>query len=132
MVMGTRLDDAAAGMVVELQKRPRLRSSLGVPGTVVIDESEKEKLGIRNAGDIAAVNGHRVRVIGFVENMRALGGPFVLCSLETAQVLLNIPAGEGDLLLRRCNDPAPGKGQGGRARRRAQDGARLTRGRAAV
>ena len=88
MVVGSRLEPDAMGRNTALVKRPELVERLTEPGTVVIDESDKEKLGVQNEGDIAEVVGAKVRVVGFVTGARGLAAPFIFCSVTTARPLL--------------------------------------------
>lgn len=82
----TGIDAADEGLVlakaVPLDMRRRLRE----PGTVAVDISERENLGVE-IGGLAEINGHRVRVIGFMDGMRALGGINVVAGLPTARRL---------------------------------------------
>src|SRR2546422_248381 len=78
------------------------------PGTIVVDESERDRLGVSKVGDVAEVVGCRVRVVGFVRGSKGLAGVFVFCSIPTARTLL---AGSGlrqdqvMYLLARCRNP---------------------------
>src|SRR5437764_2260637 len=79
MVIGSRLGDDALGAVGELT--PELRRRLTEPGTVVVDESEMARLGVRGAGDRAEVGGRRVRVVGLVRAVKSLWGAYIFCSV---------------------------------------------------
>lgn len=85
-VIGSRLGDRSLGAIRDL--RPELRMRLTEPGTVVVDESELGRLGLRGVGDVAEVFGHRVRLIGLVRGFKSVAGPFVFCSLRTARRML--------------------------------------------
>jgi putative ABC transport system permease protein len=104
-VVGTRLDDGAIGAVRELRDLPDLRARLQEPGAIVVDESEKERLGLDRIGDVALVNGHRVRLAGWVKGVKAIGGPFVFCSLDTARSIVRLPSDQATFLLGRCRRP---------------------------
>ncbi len=66
MVVGSRLEPGSMGRNTALERYPHLAEALTEPGTVVFDESDKEKLGVTKVGDVAEVAGARVRVVGFV------------------------------------------------------------------
>lgn len=106
-VIGTQLDRNAFGAVRELT--PELRARLTEPGAIVVDEAERERLGISGVGHMAEVMGCRVRVVGFVRGMRGLAGAYLFCSLETAHRLLATSGLRGDqsmYLLARCRNRA--------------------------
>src|SRR5271155_5816189 len=62
IVIGSRLGDDSLGWVDELT--PELRSLLTEPGSIVVDESELSRLGIKAVGDKAKISGQPVRVVG--------------------------------------------------------------------
>jgi len=94
MVVGSRLEPGSMGRNTALERYPELAEALTEPGTVVFDESDKEKLGVQKAGDEAEVAGTRVRVVGFVKGAKGLAAPFVFCSLTTARPLLRCFPGQ--------------------------------------
>ncbi len=104
MVIGARLGDEALGAIRELT--PELRRRLAEPGTVVVDESEMGRLGVRGAGDRAEVGGHRVRVVGLVRAVKSLWGAYIFCSVPTARTILGLSEGQATWLLARCSGPA--------------------------
>jgi putative ABC transport system permease protein len=104
VVVGARLSPGSMGAVPELT--PALRERLTEPGTVVVDESDLKRLGIRGAGEIAEVADRRVRVVGVLRGMRCLTGAYLFCSVRTAQELLDMRPGETVYLLARCHDPS--------------------------
>jgi putative ABC transport system permease protein len=104
MVIGSRLEDGSLGAVKELT--PELRARLTEPGTIVIDESDRDRVGIRGLGDTAEVGGARVRVVGFTRGLKSLAGPYVFCSLETGRRLLKLLPDQVTYVLARCHDPA--------------------------
>ncbi|MFD1747336.1 FtsX-like permease family protein [Rhizobium helianthi] len=71
-----------------------LRNQLNEPGTVVVDVADASKLSARK-GSTAEVNGHAVRVIGYIDGLRGLGGVNVVASRETARSLDRSLPGEG-------------------------------------
>jgi putative ABC transport system permease protein len=73
---------------------PAERALLDSPDAVIVDRADVDKLGVR-AGDLASINGRRVRVVAVAQGLRALGGVNVLASLETARRL--DPDGDGSL-----------------------------------
>jgi putative ABC transport system permease protein len=103
MVIGSRLDAGALGAVRELT--PELRARLAEPGTIVVDMAELGRLGLGRIGQVAEVNGGRVRLVGLVEGVKSLGGPYVFCSLETARTLLRLRPDQATYLLGRCRSP---------------------------
>jgi putative ABC transport system permease protein len=104
MVVGSRLDDDALGAIHELT--PELRDRLSEPGTVVVDESDADKLGVQRVGDDGEVGGHRVRLAGLVHGPRSMAGSYVFCSVPTARQLLGLRADQTTYLLARCRNPA--------------------------
>jgi putative ABC transport system permease protein len=63
---------------------PAQRTLLETPDAVLIDASDVDKLGA-HVGDLAELNKRRVRVVGTVEGLRAVGGANLLASLATAR-----------------------------------------------
>jgi putative ABC transport system permease protein len=80
----TGIDASDDGLVLAKAVPLATRRLLREPGTVAIDISEREKLGV-DLGGFAEISGHRVRVVGFMEGMRALGGINVVAALPTAR-----------------------------------------------
>jgi len=108
IVIGSRLEDNALGCVKELT--PELRAALTEPGSVVIDDSELDRLAIRGIGATSEINGHRVRVVGMVHGLKSIAGPYIFCSTATAQnVLMSRMSPEpykATYILARCHNPA--------------------------
>jgi len=100
VVVGTRLGPDALGAIKALT--PAHRARLSELGSVVVDEGEFWRLGIKRVGEEAEVASRRVRVVGTVRGLRSLAGPYVFCSLDTARYLLRPPAGYATFLLARC------------------------------
>lgn len=71
-----------------------LRALLAEPDTVVVDRADLDKLGTVVGGS-AAINGHKVRIVGVTAGLRALGGVNVVTSMETARRLQNDSSGVG-------------------------------------
>ena len=104
VVIGSRLEADALGAVNELT--PELRERLTEPGSIVVDESELDRLGIKGAGAVAEIGGRRVRVVGLVRGLKSLAGPYVFCSLGTARPLLRLLPAQTTYVLARCRNPA--------------------------
>jgi putative ABC transport system permease protein len=103
MVIGSRLEDGSLGVVDRLDHD--LRTRLTEPGTIVIDESDRARLGVRGLGDVAEITGHRVRVVGFTRGLKSLAGPFVFCSVHTARGMLRQTEEQTTYVLARCRHP---------------------------
>ena len=65
-----------------------LRAKLDEPDGVIVDRADLAKLGL-DVGGQAVINGHRVRIVGVGNGLRALGGVNVVASLATARRLDN-------------------------------------------
>jgi putative ABC transport system permease protein len=103
MVIGSRLEAGSMGAVKELT--PELRTRLAEPGAIVVDESELERLGLKEVGDVAEVLDSRVRLVGLVRGLKSIGGPYIFCSIETARHLLRLRKDQTTFLLARCRHP---------------------------
>jgi putative ABC transport system permease protein len=103
MVIGSRLGPDSLGAVDKLT--PELRALLTEPGAVVIDESDKSRIGINNVGDTAEVSGARVRVVGFTTGLKSLAGPYVFCSIDTGRKLLRLLPDQVTFVLGKCRNP---------------------------
>lgn len=84
-----------------------LRVRLREPDAVIVDRADIGKLGV-SVGGTAAINGHRVRVVGVSSGLRALGGVNVISSLDTARQLDGDPsdAGRPTYLVASLKDPS--------------------------
>ena len=94
-LVGVDVSDRSLATPVNVS--PALRVALEPLGTVAIDRSDRAKLGVASGG-ATEINGHRVRVVGTVRGMRAIGGANVVMSQATARLLLTSPGestGEG-------------------------------------
>jgi putative ABC transport system permease protein len=115
-IIGARLDDGSLGILPQIG--PELRAKLSEPGSVVVDESDREKLGFTAVGDCAEVMKHRVRLVGIVNNVRSLAAPYLFCSVETAQKLVGITSQTPTIyLLASCKNPADAQMVADRLRR---------------
>jgi putative ABC transport system permease protein len=116
LVVGTRLDDGSLGALPQIG--PELRAKLSEPGSVVVDESDREKLGFSAIGDYVEVMGHRARLVGMVKNVRSLAAPYLFCSVETAHRLIDfIPQHQAIYVLASCKNPADAQTVADRLRR---------------
>jgi putative ABC transport system permease protein len=102
MVIGSRLDENALGKVKELTRDLYLQ--LSEPGSIVIDESDLERLGVKGVGDHAEVAGNRVRIVGLTKGLKSLAGPYVFCSINTARPLLRVFPDQITYVLGKCHD----------------------------
>ncbi|MET0332048.1 MAG: FtsX-like permease family protein [Dyella sp.] len=84
------IDARPDGMMFAKALPATLRAKLNEPDAVIVDRADLDSLGVR-IGDSAAINGHRVRVVGVSNGLRALGGVNVVASLDTAQRLDTSP-----------------------------------------
>jgi putative ABC transport system permease protein len=101
VIIGSRLYDNSLGTVDVLT--PGLRAMLSEPGAVVVDQADLHRLGLKQGtGELAEVNGKRVRVVGVVQGVKGLGGANVFCSIDTARSLLRMPGDQTVYLLARC------------------------------
>jgi len=103
LIIGTRLGLDSLGAVRKLTLADR--ELLTEDGAIIIDDSEFERLGIHTVGDTAEVNSERVVVRGTVHGYKSLAGPFIFCSVYTAQRLLKTTEDQATFLLARCRTP---------------------------
>ncbi len=105
LIVGSRLDPQALGAVRQLT--PELRARLSEPGAVVVDVADLDRLGLKKGvGETGEIGPDRVRVVGLVQGLKGLQGPYLFCSLDTARRLLHLPQDQTIYLLGRCKDPA--------------------------
>ena len=109
IIMGSHLEDEALGWVRGPKPgqglTPELRARLTEPGSVVLDKTGLERLGVQ-VGDTAEISGRRVRVVGTVTGYRSLAGPYVFCSVRTARPLLHLRTDQTIYLLAQCKNKA--------------------------
>src|SRR5262249_40542194 len=92
------------GRVAEIT--PEMCQKLTEPGTIVVDESDLSRLGIKGIGDTAEIGGHRVRVVGLTKGLKSLAGPYVFCSRTTARPRLHRLPDQITYVLGKCYNPA--------------------------
>lgn len=86
IVIGAKLDEGSIGAIEKLT--PEMRVALTEPNTIVIDASERKRLGVTGVGDHAEINKVRVRIVGETHGLKSLAGPYVFTSRETARRIL--------------------------------------------
>lgn len=95
------------GMLFAHALSPTLRAKLNEPDAVIVDRADLDSLGV-GIGDTAVINGHRVRVVGVSNGLRALGGVNVVASLATAAELDTDPSNASRMtyFVAKLRDPA--------------------------
>ncbi|VTS08242.1 ABC transporter permease [Tuwongella immobilis] len=106
MIIGFSLEPNALGAMSVVTDQ--MRHDLSEPFAIVIDESDFDRLGIKQVGDTAEINKQRVRVVGTVQGVKGLAAAYILCSPATARALLkvNCPPGNTVFVLAECENPA--------------------------
>lgn len=104
LIIGTRLVPDALGPVRQLTAEQR--GLLSEPMSVIIDEGEFGRLGVTKVGETAEVVKKRVRIVGTVQGLKSLAGPYVFCSLETARLLLPPTPDQVTFILAKCKNKA--------------------------
>ncbi len=105
-VIGTRLDANSIGAIEPIRRNPKLLAALEEPMTILIDRSDRSRLGIENIGDSAVVMNRRLKVVGFVDGVRSLVPAYVFCSIETARMVLGFFESQSIYLLAKCANAA--------------------------
>jgi putative ABC transport system permease protein len=126
-IIGTRLGPGALGVPREIT--PRLRGDLTETASVVVAASEASLLGLPpTPGSRGEVGGHRVKVIGLVDDFRGVGlMPGLYGSLPTGRRLSSLSKGQTTYLLARCHSPEQADRLAARLRARYPDMDSLTR-----
>lgn len=104
ILIGSLLTEDSMGTLKTLTLRQR--SLLTEPGTIIIDESEFGRLGIKKVGDTAEISGRRVRVVDTVRGVKSLAGPYIFCHMETARPLLRLSNEQTTFILARVKNKA--------------------------
>jgi putative ABC transport system permease protein len=127
-IIGARLEPGAVGALADLS--PELGDRLTRPGSVAVFGPDRDRLGLRGAGDVSEVAGQRVEVAGVLrEGDRGAGlMPGVVCSLRTARLLLpELGPHQAHYLVARCHPSADADGVAQRLRREFPGMAVMTR-----
>jgi putative ABC transport system permease protein len=105
ILIGPSLEEDSLGAVKQLT--PEMRDALTEQFAIVIDESERKRLGVTGVGDHAEINKVRVRIVGETRGLKSLAGPYVFCSRDTARLLLRnmTPRGHVTYFLISCQEP---------------------------
>jgi putative ABC transport system permease protein len=123
MIIGADASDESLGLIGAIP--PEVRSRLTEPGTIVVDESDLENLGLRHGtGEEGEINQRRVRIVGTVTGFRGHNFIFIFCSLQTARLLLPMFGQNQDLtmcVLARCRQPGQADAVVNRLRERYPD-----------
>jgi putative ABC transport system permease protein len=115
------IDTRADAMMFADVLTPALRAKLDEPDGVIVDRADLAKLGLHIGGQ-AVINGHRVRIVGVGNGLRALGGVNIVTSLPTSRRLGNDSTGEVAYYVVKLRDPA--RADEVRARLQSSQGAR--------
>lgn len=100
------IDTRADGLMFAQVLTPALRARLDEPDGVIVDRADLPKLGL-DIGGQAVINGHRVRIVGAANGLRALGGVNIVTSLATSRRLDNGDShGEVAYYVIKLRDPA--------------------------
>lgn len=120
-VVGFRTDGDSLGAIRELSAEQR--AALSEPQSVIIDASDQKRFGFSGIGDVAEViGGHRIKLVGLVHNVKSLAAPYLFCSVETAQSLIDFVKPEQTFyLLASCKNPADAQRVAERLRREYTD-----------
>lgn len=127
-VLGPRLADNSLGAPGTLTAP--MRQLLSEKGTIVVDAEDLEGLGLTGPGDVATVLGHQVRVVDVFKagSMRAMVMPYLVCSMETAELLWGrLPPNQTMFVLGRCNNAQDAKNVVERLRKEYPDMGIFTR-----
>ena len=108
-LLGSVLDDGAAGAADVLTREQRV--ALTEPLTIVVDESDIERLWLDRGNGKPKINGKEVTVVGTVKGIKSLAAPWMFCSLHTARQLMGflLPPDHITYVLARCDSPARAK-----------------------
>ena len=70
------------------------------PDAIILDEIYKEKLGVKSAGEVFEIRGHRARVVGFTRGIRSFTtSPYVFTTFKRAQEYTGIADDEAIFIL---------------------------------
>ena len=80
------IDPAHGAMAFAKVLPAATRALLLEPMTVIIDEADRDKLGV-TPGDTAEIGGRRVKVVAAIKGLRAIGGVNIVTSLASARTV---------------------------------------------
>jgi putative ABC transport system permease protein len=80
------IDVRSTAMMLAKKLPVELRLRLDEPGAVIVDEADLENLDVK-VGGVAEINGKRVKVVGAVHGIRAMGGSNFVASLATVRYI---------------------------------------------
>src|SRR5215212_3451702 len=80
--------------------------ALSANGTVAVDRSYYERLGVTGIGSTAEIRGRRVRVAAITDGIRSFTTPYVFVDLKNARTYTGIPPDRANNLLLRLNTGA--------------------------
>lgn len=104
VIIGCDLSDDSLGALNELT--PAMRVALTEPNAIVIDASERDRLGVVGTNH-AEINKIKVRIVGETAGLKSLAGPYVFCNRDTARRLLRnmTPRDTTTYYLIECHNP---------------------------
>lgn len=85
-VVVSGIDPGREGLLFAKVLSPDMRARLAEPDTIIVDVADRDKLGL-GPDRLGEINGHRVRLVGSVRGIRALGAINIVTSLATARTL---------------------------------------------
>ncbi|MCI0704918.1 MAG: ABC transporter permease [Planctomycetia bacterium] len=108
-LLGSKTDYGSAG-AAGLLTREQI-NALTLPDSIIVDESDVERLGLNNPEGKSKINGKEVKLVGTVKGVKSLAAPWVFCSLYTARHLLGflLPPDNVTYFLVRCDSPERAK-----------------------
>lgn len=111
MIVGSRLDMESLGLLdlLKSDKYRHLVPLLTEPGAILVDKSERQRLGLSDdpVGTTAKINEQTVRIVGEVEGVKSLAGPYVFTSVQTARALMRMTQDQTTYVIARCSNPEP-------------------------
>jgi putative ABC transport system permease protein len=85
-VLGSNLDKGSLGVPDVLSDEDR--AALSQPNSIIVDESDLQRLNVKGAGDRVKISGVEVTIVGTVKGMKSLAAPWIMCSVTTARKLI--------------------------------------------
>jgi putative ABC transport system permease protein len=66
-------------------------ADLKAPDAAIIDDLYKDKLGVKELGQVVEINGHRVRIVGYTHGIRSFTtSPYIFMTFKNAQEVANL------------------------------------------